>query len=114
MSHQVSIRRGAAAVGAAGLLALSLAGPAMARQDPGGGAPQQPSQEASECHYLNRCTGAGAPDTTPEVPQPRVVTIDDNALEYLQVGAGLMTGLALGGAGVLLARRHGHVHPSPA
>ena len=111
MSHEVSIRQGAAALGAAGLLALSLAGPAMARQDPGGGAPEPPSQRSSACHYLNQCDASGG--AVPRT-QPRTIAIDDNALEYLQLGAGVMTGLALGGAGVLLVRRHGHGHPSPA
>lgn len=111
MSHEVSIRRAAAAVGTAGLLALSLTGPASARPDPGGGTPQQQTQESSRCHYLGECAGTGSTDPSPTA---RIIAIDDNALELLQVGAGLMTGLALGGAGVVLVRRRSQAHPSPA
>ena len=92
-----SIRRAAAVAGAAGLIALSLAGPAAARPDPGTGG----SHEGSALSSVS--TGAD------EEPIRQVLRIDDDALEYLQLGAGVAAGLALAGAGgLIVSRRHGH------
>jgi hypothetical protein len=96
MAHD-TLRRGASALGVAGLLALALAAPASARQDKG--------------------TGSLHDDVTiaPTNPVPtRIVLTDDDALEYLQVGVGALAGMALaGGAAVAVGRRH-RTHPTPA
>ena len=59
------------------------------------------SQEAYECHYLGKCAGSGSPGT-------QVLRFDDNALEYVQLGAGVLAGIALTGAGMAAASRRGH------
>jgi hypothetical protein len=41
-------------------------------------------------------------------PMTQVLKIDDNAVEYLQLGAGVAAGLAFGGAGMLLVSRRAH------
>ncbi len=78
------LRRGLPALGLTGLATLVLAVPATARQDP----------------------GAPAPTAAPPVAAPvvRVVPVDDNSLEPVQLGIGAVGG-ALLGAGVLTARR---------
>lgn len=102
MSRNTAFRRGAAVIGASGLIALSLAGPAAARPDPGTG----------ELHERSSATVVDVPTVT-RVTQ--VLRIDDNAVEYLQLGAGVAAGLALGGAGMLLvSRRTQGRAPSPA
>jgi hypothetical protein len=94
MSHTTRIRRAASVFGATGLIALSLAGPASARQDPSTG-------------ELPRCTtGCFEGGTAPG----RTQFIDDNAVEYLQLGAGVLAGIALAGAGAAVASRRPH-HP---
>jgi hypothetical protein len=45
---------------------------------------------------------------------PPVVRVDDNALEYLQIGGGLLAGMALAGAGAALVSRRNHAHVRPA
>ncbi len=106
MSHTTSIRRGASMLGATGLIALSMAGPASARQDPGTGGLHEWTQWSEP--YEGGSTGSqGAP-----LP-PRFV--DDNAVEVLQLGAGILAGVALTGAGMAMASRrtHGHAaHPA--
>ncbi|HET7276675.1 MAG TPA: hypothetical protein VFJ22_01230 [Dermatophilaceae bacterium] len=98
MSRTTAVRRGAAALGASGLIALSLAGPAAARQDPGNGDLHGPSIIVP---------------VDPN-PMPPVVRVDDNALEYLQIGGGLLAGMALAGAGAALVSRRNHAHVRPA
>ena len=108
MSHTTQ-RRGARAVGAAALLVLAVGGPASARQDAGDGpqgsqAATQITDEQYRCHYLGECTGTGrSPAPTPSH------RVDDNAIEYLQLGAGVLAGISLAGAGMAAAagwRRH--------
>lgn len=95
MSRVSPLRRGAAVVGATGLIALSLAGPAAARPDPSTGGIHEGTAGNS---------AIAGPESTPSM---QVLRIDDNALEYLQLGAGMAAGLALGGAAmVLVSRRH--------
>jgi len=96
MSTSSPLRRGAATVGAAGLIALLLAGPAAARPDPGtGGSHERPQ-------------GSSAVTGPDEQVTAQVLRVDDGAWEYLQIGTGLAAGLALGGTGMLLvSRRHG-------
>lgn len=95
MAHD-TLRRGASALGVAGLLALALAAPASARQDRGTGSLHEDS-----------------PFTTPH-STTKIVFKDDGALEYLQVGAGALAGMTLaGGAAVAVGRRH-RTHPTPA
>jgi hypothetical protein len=97
MSRFTAFQRAAAATGATGLIALSLAGPASARPDPGTG-------------ELPRCTsgcyqGGTGPGTTP----PPASTGSDG-IEYLQLGAGILAGIALAGAGMAVASRRNHAH----
>ncbi len=95
MSRNTAFRRGAAAIGASGLIALSLAGPAAARPDPGTG----------DLHQQSPAIVVDSPTVT---PMTQVLKIDDNAVEYLQLGAGVAAGLAFGGAGMLLVSRRAH------
>lgn len=87
-----TLRRGFCALGAAAALGLGLAGPANAV-------------------VLPDPIGSGVP---PKGPFAIEVPIDDNALELLQVGGGILAGLALAGAGMAVATRRQHAHLSPA
>lgn len=65
------------------------------------------SQELYEMHYLG----------IPVDPSPPVVArmlVGDNAVEPLQLGAGVLAGVALAGAGLAVAsrRRHAPAHPA--
>jgi hypothetical protein len=104
MSHTTSIRRSASVLGVTGLIALSLAGPASARQVPGNG-------DWADQHCSVNCYEGPAPAGS----STRVIRIDDNAVEVLQLGAGLLAGFALAGAGAAAfsRRSHGHLaHPA--
>jgi hypothetical protein len=97
MSHTTPARRTASALAASALIALLAAAPAAARQDPGTG---------------GRDFGPGDRVSSP-TPAGTLV-VDDDAVEYLQVGAGLLAGIALAGAGAALVSRRNHREPSPA
>lgn len=102
MSHTTTIRRSAALFAATGLIALSMAGPASAREVPGNG--DWADQHCSvSCYEGSNTTGAGTPVT-------EVFRVDDNAIELLQLGAGLLAGVALAGAGMAVASRRSHGH----
>lgn len=116
MSHTTSLRRTASALGATALLGMVLAAPAMARPDPGEGGPAVDSSTAtSQFPYgLERERREGgtmvqpAPRQAPEVAkpaQPTIVFMEDDAVEYLQIGAGVIAGIALVGAGAVVASR---------
>jgi hypothetical protein len=95
MSRSSATRRTAATCGAAGLIALSLAGPAAAREDPGTG-------------QLPRCTsGCYEGGGTSTAPAP---TADDSTYEAVRVAAGVLAGIALVGAGAAIASRRSHAH----
>jgi hypothetical protein len=103
MSHTSSVRRAACITGATGLIALSMGGPASARPDPGTGG-----------FHEHDCTVTcyQGPESGTSIPTPPV---DGNGIEVLQLGAGLLAGIALAGAGMSVATRrsHGHVvHPA--
>jgi hypothetical protein len=98
MSHTTSIRRAASILGATGLIALSLAGPASARQDPGTG-------ELPRC--TTGCYEGGTSGVGPAVTEPGT---GGNGVEFLQLGGGLLAGVALAGAGMAVASRRGHAH----
>jgi hypothetical protein len=95
MSHITSIRRAASVAGVTGLLALSMAGPASAGQDPSTG-------------DLRRCT-TGCYEGPEGQGLPRI-PVDDNGFEVLQLGAGILAGVALAGAGMAVASRRSHSH----
>ena len=95
MSHTASVRRTGSALGACALTALLLAAPAAALPDPGTGGQDFPKTSAP-----------GSGSTLPPV--------DDDALELMQVGAGILAGVALAGAGAALVSRRRHGHPTPA
>ena len=53
--------------------------------------------------------------TTPSSPSlPKVVRIDDDAVEYLQVAAGLLTGVAIAAAGAVVVTRRNQGGLTPA
>lgn len=111
MNSKAAVQRVAATIGAAAVLGLASTGPANARQDPG-----EPIQEhfrtnitmpydqgVYERHYG---TTSGTPDVTPVT---RILRVDDNALEYFQIGLGALGGLALAGAAARVGgTRHRH------
>lgn len=102
MSYTTSIRRTASVLGATGLLALSMAGTAGARPDPGSGSP-------GEQHCTTSCFeggGGAATDTG------TLLRVSENGVQLLQLGGGLLAGVALAGAGMAVASRrsHGHGH----
>lgn len=103
MSHISSIRRTAAVAGTAGIIALSMAAPASARPDPGNG-----SQSEWSCRSL--CYEGGTEGTSGSGLVPNVITTDDNAIELLQLGAGVLGGIALAGVGIAVASRRSHAH----
>jgi hypothetical protein len=100
MSHTTSIRRSAGLLGASGLIALSMAAPASAREVPGNG--DWADQHCSTNCYEGGTTGVGR--GTPSI------SIDDTGVEVLQLGAGLLAGLALAGAGAAAFSRRGPSH----
>jgi hypothetical protein len=100
MSNQPAVRRAAAALGTVAVITLGVTGPATARPDGGG---PSPTQEQYECHYLNKCTGVAA-------GTGQVQDTDDIAIEYLQLGGGVLAGIALAGAGMAVASRRSHSH----
>jgi hypothetical protein len=97
MAHHSTFRRGASALGASALIALSLAGPASARPDPGTGGLHEWPQWSEP--YVGG-TGSTGP----------AANIDSNVPEYLQLGAGVLAGIALAGAGLAVASRRSHAH----
>lgn len=101
MSHRTSIRRAAAIVGTTGVIALSMAAPASARQDPGAG-----NQQEWSCRSL--CYEGGTTGTDLR----SAITPDESTIEVVQLGAGVLAGVALAGAGLAVAtrRRHSHAH----
>jgi hypothetical protein len=59
----------------------------------------------------------GSPGSTgdPGMPvQTRDVPIDDNAVEYVQIGLGALAGMVVAGAAAVTVRRFGHDAPHPA
>ena len=103
MSRYSTFRRAAAAAGATALVALSLAGPAAARPDPGTG-------------ELAHCTSGCFEGGTAPIPNPVTapitarVTASDHGVEYVQLGVGVLAGIALAGAGAAAATRRSHAH----
>jgi hypothetical protein len=98
MSHTITFRRSASLLGATGLIALSMAGPASARQVPGNG-------DWAEQHCSTSCYEGGTSEVSRRTP---TIAIDDNGVEVLQIGAGLLAGLALAGAGAAALSRRSH------
>lgn len=106
MSHTTSIRRAASVAGATGLVVLSLAGPASAKPDPGTGTLPKADCSTSSCYQ-------GQPRSGDSQTVTVFRNIDDNAVEVLQLGAGILAGVALAGAGMALASRRTHAaHPA--
>jgi hypothetical protein len=107
MSHRTSIRQALTVAGATGILAFSVAAPASARPDPGelfgsGGTTSRPDGSILQ--------NPPASDSSITTPGPVTVRIDDNAVEVLQLGAGVLAGVALAGAGLAVASRRSHRH----
>jgi hypothetical protein len=99
------------------LLGVALAAPAAARSDSGSGDVGTPasglpySQDVYENHYLSPL-----PEPAPPVAGPSNYRfVDDNAIEVLQLGAGILAGAALAGAGAAAFSRRSHgqmAHPA--
>ncbi|MGA8978359.1 MAG: hypothetical protein WB473_04495, partial [Pedococcus sp.] len=94
------------------LLGVALAAPAAARPDPGSGDVGTPaselpySQEAYENHYLSPL-----PEPVPSVTGSASYRfVDENGVQVLQLGAGIVAGVALAGAGMAVASRRSHGH----
>ena len=105
MSNTTSIRRAASIAGATGLVALSMAGPASARPNPGNGGPE-------DWHCTTSCYEGG---TTGGPSVAGFAPLDGGGVEVLQLGAGILAGIALAGAGMAAVsrRNHGHAaHPA--
>jgi hypothetical protein len=100
MTHTTSLRRSASILGATGLIALSLAAPASARAVPGNG-------DWADQHCSVGCFEGG---TSPQTGSPRFPEVDGTTVEYAQIGAGLLAGIALAGAGAAALSRRNHSH----
>ncbi|WP_140736615.1 hypothetical protein [Pedococcus bigeumensis] len=119
MNHQLITTRASLSIAGAVLLGVTIAGSSSARQDSGtmdvgtSASGRGLSQDALENHWLSPLPQPAPP----EAPAPRVVIrfIDDNSLEFLQLGAGLFAGVALAGAGAVMVSRRANGHlPHPA
>ena len=95
MSTRSALRTSGVVVATA-LAGILIAAPAQARVDPGTG----PNDRV-------------APHTTPPLPPGPPATADDDAVEYLQLGAGLLAGLSIAGAAAAVASRRQHRDPQP-
>ena len=102
---RITVGRVGATLGLALVLGTAVAMPASAGQDVG----STPSvtlpypQGTYECHYLNQCAATNGPGIT------------GTGVEYLQIGGGVLAGLALAGAGMTVASRRSRAHvPHPA
>ena len=109
-----SHRRAAGVLATAALASLVTVTPAFARPDPG---EPLPTAGTSKARPDGSVLQHSAP--TPAVrslPAPTTVTLDDDAVEYLQIGLGALGGIALMGAAATAVsashRRHGHAHPA--
>jgi hypothetical protein len=98
--HLHTTTRAAGALAVTALAAILTVTPAHARQDPG-----ELLKDAGS-------TSVGSSDGS--VRQgPSTVTVDDDAVEYLQVALGALGGIAVVGAiAAGSTRRHGHAHPA--
>lgn len=115
---RITVRRGASTLGATALIGLALVAPASAKPDgPGAGSHPVSSLTAGDVRQHDSA-GTEGPSTAqllqrekaysytmkPEAPKPpvKVITVDTNTIEYLQVGAGALAGMAVVGAGALV------------
>lgn len=115
MSQTTNTRRTASALGAASLLALLLAAPAAARPDPGTGGSDpvvvahEPSAAQLEFHRQESLGRSGSPAAVPPGPAASTgATGTNGAADYLQLGAGMVAGIALAGAGAAVISRRSH------
>ena len=118
MSHTTTFRRTASALGATALLGMALAAPAMAAQDPGDAVPAVDATTTvngtvNGAERERREGGIYYPqfDATPQKAAtssaPTILLMEDHSVEYVQVAAGVVAGIALAGAGaVALSRRN--------
>ena len=118
MLHTTRTVRVAAAVGA-GVVTALFSVPAFAQLDPGPGPGVSGFDDSAPTSItdprvreeLNRIdappVGGSAPAQAP-APRPDMVFFDDNAVELVQVAIGAAAGIAIGAAGVGLARHRRH------
>ncbi|WP_404383978.1 hypothetical protein LL946_01285 [Knoellia locipacati] len=99
MHLNTTSRRTAGALATTALAAIITVTPAHARQDPG---PM----------LRDGGTGLTTSDGSVTVPGPAALTVDDGAVEYLQIALGVIGGMVVVGAVATGAsrRRHGHAH----
>jgi hypothetical protein len=115
---RITVRRAASALGATALIGLALAAPAIAKpHGPSTGSDPVSSLTSGDVRHHDTA-GIEGPSTAellrrekaysytmkPEAPKPsvKVITVDRNTIEYLQVGAGALAGGAIAGAGALV------------
>ena len=131
MSHTASLRRSASVVGATALLGMVLAAPALASPDSGQSVAADSTTATSQFpHGLDRSMREGTTtaidrerqlggftyskelstlpqETTKQAAPPAIVRVEDDTIEYVQVGAGVLAGILLAGVGgVVISRRH--------
>ena len=98
--HLHTTSRAAGALAVTAVAAILTVTPAHARQDPG-----ELLQDAGSNSASSRDGSVRQGTAT--------VTVDDNAVEYLQVALGALGGIAVVGAiAAGSTRRHGHAHPA--
>lgn len=106
MNHSTHAKRGAGAIAVAGLAGLFAIAPAYASEhDTGQLTPAD----------VRVYEGGGDIGVTAPVPPFVSVPIDDNALEFLQIGLGFVAGMAVVAVGVTAAnsvRHHGQARPA--
>jgi hypothetical protein len=120
----------ASAVAAAGLTVLATAGPSAAATDTGAARNDIGTTQPTDAGAARNDIGQGPAvdvgrvlndvDTplpaSPAEPRPvsdqSVIRVDDNAIEVLQVGLGVLAGAAVTAAGVAAMRRRHAPHPA--
>lgn len=107
MNHSTHARRSSAAVAITALAGLFAIAPAYAADDPGELTPAD--VRVYEAGGNIGVSGSPSPGTV------QILPVDDNALEFLQIGLGALGGMAVVAAGVAAAstvRQHGQAHPA--
>ncbi|MFW5468944.1 hypothetical protein ACOCJ4_02735 [Knoellia sp. CPCC 206435] len=107
MHLHTTSRRAAAALATTAVAGLLTIAPAHARQDPGELNSSAARPDGSTLQYSTADSDSFGPSST------LTVSVDDNAVEYLQVALGALGGIAVVGAiAAGSTRRHGHAHPA--
>ena len=86
--------------------------------------PSAPSTSVKDSSGIDRARQAGGftyskelstlPPEATKPSQPTIVLLEDHGVEYLQVGAGVLVGIALAAAGAVVVSRRNHGGLTPA